>query len=190
MWGTVTLTPMFSLKPAVFPASSHRPQPPRLLRPAPTRLRLPPPTPTFTKTPSSTPHQHGNLHPHRHADFHGYALRLSRKTPVPPRETPTPSPTPYTADIFYVSKNLFTPANPVSIFVNYTSYPGPYALWIYNTAGEHVKTLADRQLSAPVSESYLWDGTNKYNAPCASGVYILYLVEPFSQKMKRIVLIK
>ncbi len=107
-----------------------------------------------------------------------------------PTDTPTLTPTPVSADIFYVSKNLFTPFNPVSIFVDYTAYPGHYALWVYNSVGEHIKTLADRQLSGPVSESYLWDGTNKYNASCASGVYILYLVEPFSQKMKRVVLIK
>ena len=137
----------------------------------------PTPTNTVTATPTATP--------------------TSTDTPCgypgntcTPTATPTPSPTPYSADDFYVSKNIFTPSNPVSIFVDYTAYPGHYALWIYNTAGEHIKTLADRELSGPVSESYSWDGTNKYNAPCASGVYILYLVEPFGQKIKRIALIK
>lgn len=141
------------------------------------------PTLTFTTTPTSTPTNTPTATPtNTPCGYPGDTCT--------PTVTPTPSPTPVSADVFYVSKNLFTPSNPVSIFVDYTAYPGHYALWIYNTAGEHVKTLADGQLSGPVSESYLWDGTNKYNAPCASGVYILYLVEPFSQKMKRVVLIK
>ncbi|HTC20526.1 MAG TPA: choice-of-anchor L domain-containing protein [bacterium] len=147
------------------------------------------PTMTFSKTPTLTPTNTPTATP--------TATPTSTDTPCgypgdtcTPTVTPTPSPTPYSADDFYVSKNLFTPSNPVSIFVDYTAYPGHYALWVYNTAGEHIKTLADRQLSGPVSESYSWDGTNKYNAPCASGVYILYLVEPFSQKIKRIALIK
>ena len=139
----------------------------------------PTPTPTPTPSPTCTPTPTPTLTPC------GYPGNTCT-----PTNTPTLTPTPVSADIFYVSKNLFTPSNPVSIFVDYTTYPGHYALWIYNTAGEHVKTLADRELSGPVSESYLWDGTNKYNAPCASGVYILYLVEPLSQKMKRVVLIK
>jgi hypothetical protein len=88
-----------------------------------------------------------------------------------------------------VSKNVFTPSDPVSIFVDYTAYPGEYDLWVYNTAGEHIKTLASRVLSAPVSESYQWDGTNKYGERCASGVYMLFLVEPFDRKIKKVLLV-
>ena len=74
--------------------------------------------------------------------------------------------------------------------MDYTDYSGPYDLMIYNTAGEHVRTLASQQLSAPISQSYSWDGTNKYGNKCASGVYIIYLTEPFSVKMKRVILLK
>jgi flagellar hook assembly protein FlgD len=74
--------------------------------------------------------------------------------------------------------------------VNYTSYPGEYGLRIYNSAGEHIKTLDDQQLTAPVSQWYSWDGKNKYGNPCASGVYIFYLVEPYSVKTKKILLVR
>jgi len=159
------------------------------------------PTSTFTSTATSTPTSTPTRTPTRTPT--NTPTHTATATPTPtftpcgypgntctPTETPTPTATPYTADIFYVSKNLFTPSNPVSIFVDYTAYPGQYDLRIYNTAGEHIKTLASRYLSAPVSESYTWDGTNKYNAPCASGVYLFYLIEPFDRKVKKVLLIK
>ncbi len=102
----------------------------------------------------------------------------------------TPTATPYNADIFEVTKNIFRPSDPVSIFVNYTKYPGEYDLWIYNTAGEHVKTLDSQQLTAPVSQWYSWDGKNKYGDTCASGIYIFELIEPYSHKEKKIILIR
>ncbi len=109
-----------------------------------------------------------------------------------PTITATPTATLPTADVFYVSANTYNPStdNPVSICVEYSQFPGEYDLWIYNTAGEHIRTLDHQELSGPISQSYTWDGTNKYKDKCASGVYILYLVEPFSQKLKRIILIR
>ncbi len=61
---------------------------------------------------------------------------------------------------------------------------------VYNSAGEHIKTLDSQNLGNPIVKSYLWDGTNKYNERCASGIYIFYLVEPFGVKLKRIMLIR
>jgi hypothetical protein len=74
--------------------------------------------------------------------------------------------------------------------VEYNKYPGNYDLWIYNSAGEYIQTLASQTLGGPVHENYFWDGKNKYGEPCASGVYFLYLVEPFSRKTKRVMLIR
>ncbi len=139
--------------------------------PTATPTSSPTPTPTVTATATETPC--------------GYPGNTCT-----PTSTPTITPTPVYADVFYVSKNAFGPANPVSILVDYTTYPGQYDLWIYNTAGEHIKTLDSRTLSEPVSQWYSWDGKNEYGDPCASGVYIIYLVEPFSQKMRRVVLIR
>ncbi len=158
---TPTATPTFTLTPV--PSAT----PTITLTPTPTFTASPTGTPTSTFTPTIT------------------------DTPCGfPGNTCTPTPTPYTADIFYVSKNAFSPSNPVSIYVNYTVYPGQYALRIYNSAGEHIKTLDDRPLSGPVSQWYSWDGKNKYGDTCASGVYILYLMEPLGEHTARILLVR
>ncbi|HTC19480.1 MAG TPA: hypothetical protein VK859_01435, partial [bacterium] len=65
-----------------------------------------------------------------------------------------------------------------------------YDLWVYNTAGEHIKTIDHQNLSGVLNQSYTWDGTNKYGAKCASGVYIFYLIEPFEKQQKRILLVR
>ena len=134
-------------------------------------------TATFTLTATPTPTQ---------------TISLTPTVTSSPTITPTPTATLPTADAFYVSANAYNPTtdNPVSIFVAYSQFPGEYDLWIYNTAGEHIRTLDHQELSGPISQSYSWDGTNKYKNKCASGVYLLYLIEPFSQKIKRIVLIR
>jgi hypothetical protein len=136
-------------------------------------------TATATSTPTSSP-------------TNSPTITLTPTVTSSPTITATPTATLPTADVFYVAANAYNPTtdSPVSIFVAYSSFPGEYDLWIYNTAGEHIKTLDHQELSGPISQSYTWDGTNKYKDKCASGVYILYLVEPFSQKMKRIALIR
>jgi len=78
----------------------------------------------------------------------------------------------------------------VSIYVAYSKVPGEYSLRIYNSAGEHILNLDTKYLNSTITQSYLWDGTNKYGDPCASGVYILYLIEPFDRKIKRLLLVR
>lgn len=105
--------------------------------------------------------------------------------------TPTPTATLPNVDIFYASKNVFKPSDgPVSIHVEYSKFPGNYQLWVYNTAGEHIRTLDSQQLTARMVKSYEWDGKNKNGEDCSSGVYILYLIEPFDRKYKRLLLIR
>lgn len=145
------------------------------------------PTLTPTITPTSTPTSTPTLTP----------------TPTPtdtpcgypgntctPTLTPTPTSTPPYVDVFEVTKNIFNPSEPVSILVEYTTYPGPLELRVYNSTGEYIKTLDSEQLSQPVSQWFGWDGKNRYGDPCASGVYIIYLVETRSIKTKRIILVK
>ncbi len=139
--------------------------------PTATPTSSPTPTPTVTPTATDTPC--------------GYPGNTCT-----PTLTPTVTPTPVYEDVFYVSKNVFNPSNPVSILVDTTTYPGQYDLRIYNTAGENIRTLDSRTLSEPVSQWYSWDGRNKYGDPCASGVYIIYLAEPLSQKMRRVILVR
>ncbi len=140
--------------------------------PTQTPTATPSPTPKITSTPTQTP-----------------TNTPTATITCTPTVTPTPIPD---LDTFYVAQNVYnaTNDNPVSIFVQYTKFPGTYSLWIYNSAGEHIRTLDNQVLSAPISQSYHWDGKNKYGDNCASGVYVLYLVEPFSQKMKRLLLIR
>lgn len=97
---------------------------------------------------------------------------------------------------FYVNQNYFIPSRhgPVSILVNCPVFPGAYSLRIYNTTGEFIRDLSQdnhdpSSLSGPVSEWYHWDGTNFNGNPCVSGVYLIYLEEPLSRKVKKIVLI-
>ncbi len=102
--------------------------------------------------------------------------------------TPTPVLVPGNSS-FWISKNIFTPSSPVSISVSINNYPGHLALNIYNSAGEHVKNLVEKELSAPFNDVYSWDGTNKHGDKCASGVYIIYMLGPFERRVAKVVFI-
>jgi hypothetical protein len=92
----------------------------------------------------------------------------STATPTP-NLTGTPTATPTScSDQFFISKNILMPSQgPVTISVVSCNYPG-----------------------GSLQASYSWDGTNKYGAPCASGVYIFYLTGPFGVKTARVALIR
>ena len=54
--------------------------------------------------------------------------------------------------------------------------PGKVSLVVYNTAGELVKRLVERNISGRgVSETVTWDGRNDAGDLVASGVYIIHL---------------
>ncbi|HVZ80521.1 MAG TPA: choice-of-anchor L domain-containing protein [bacterium] len=109
-----------------------------------------------------------------------------------PTNTPTITPTfPPFMDDFEVDKNAFTPpGESVSITVGYSQFPGNYSLRIYNSAGEHIRTLDSQGLTTPIRQTYVWDGTNKYGDKCASGIYLIALEEPFNRKLKKVLLIR
>jgi hypothetical protein len=76
------------------------------------------------------------------------------------------------------------------------SYPGPYSLKVYNTAGEFIRDLS-KDAGNPTyltgllpPQAYPWDGTNFANNPCASGVYVFELEEPIGRKVRKIVLVR
>ena len=191
---TATFTPSFTptASPTITPTLTQTSSPTltatftttftATLTPTRTATFTPTVTPTFTPTLTTT----NTATPTFTLTPCGFPGNTCTWTP-----TFTPTATPYTADIFNVTQNILKPSGPpVSIFVNYTSYPGEYGLRIYNSAGENIKTLDDQQLTAPVSQWYSWDGKNKYGDPCASGVYIFYLIEPYSVKSKKILLVR
>ncbi len=154
-------------------------------------------TQTTTRTPSNTPTITPTNTVTRTATLSPTPTVSSTPTPTPtvtntPTITFTSTPTIPAVDIFTADKNIFSPSTDkvVTINVQYNQFPGSYNLWIYNTAGEHIKTLDTMVMSAPVNKIYTWDGTNKNGEQCSSGVYILYLVEPFGKKLKRLILIR
>ena len=186
---TVTYTTTADIRPSNTFTSTYTPT----ITPTPTQTFTPSATATNspTKTPTNSPS------PTRTSTRTATLTNSPTSTPTLtpcgyPGNTCTPSPTPASVDIFVVNKNLFNPSKDktVSLLVDYSSYPGEYSLRIYNTAGEHIQTLDRQYLTAPVNKSYLWDGTNKNGDACASGIYVFYLVEPYSKKIKRLLLVR
>ena len=100
--------------------------------------------------------------------------------------TATSTPVP---DQFFISRNVFTPDSPVKISVGISRVPGHYDLTIYNSAGEHIKTLDDQYLESSFAYTYTWDGKNKYGAPCAAGIYVVYATYPFKRLLGRVILL-
>jgi hypothetical protein len=123
-------------------------------------------------------------------------VTLTPTITLSPTETLTPTATIPFVDIFYVDQNVFRPSQgPVSLEVEYSQFPGPYSLKVYNSAGEFIRDLSKDGknpgiLSAPISQWYPWHGTNMNNDQCASGVYLFYLTEPASRKLKKVILIR
>jgi hypothetical protein len=171
---TATITPTYTPTNTPTITPTYTPT----YNPTNTATNTPTVTPTFT--PTYTPTQ----------TFTPTSTYTPTSTPTPcgyPGDTCTPTITP--SNQFYVSKNLFSPnQGPVSIAVACPG-GGNFSLIIYNSAGEHIKTLDSRTLIANYSQSYTWDGYNKHNEKCANGVYIIYLVEPFAVKVKRFLLV-
>lgn len=100
--------------------------------------------------------------------------------------TPTYTPVP---DTFFISKNVFTQDEGVEISVGIDRVPGNYDLSIYNSAGEHIKTMDHQYLEEPFAQTYNWDGKNKYGAQCAAGVYVIYATYPFKRLLGRVILL-
>ncbi len=99
--------------------------------------------------------------------------------------TPTVGP-----ERFFVSQNVFSNDSPVSISVAIDRYPGGYDLSIYNSAGELVKKLDHKDLTEAFAQTYSWDGRNRYNAICASGVYVIYMTGPTRRVLARVIFIR
>jgi flagellar hook assembly protein FlgD len=109
-----------------------------------------------------------------------------------PGNTPTSTAT-QPPDQFKVCQNVFhVSTDGTTCFVIATAeFPGVMELKIYNSAGEHVKTLFTQALSGPLPPTTVtWDGRNKYGQPVASGVYIVYLIKPYGRLLARIAVIR
>jgi hypothetical protein len=130
-------------------------------------------TPTATQTTTNT------------ATVTATTTATRTNTPV---DTYTPTVTPISGE-FFISKNVFTPDDQVQIHVAIQQVPGHYDLTIYNSAGEHIKTLDSQDLTSPFQKTYSWNGKNKFGDTCSSGVYVIYLTEPFKRLLGRVIFI-
>ena len=61
---------------------------------------------------------------------------------------------------------------------------------IYNTVGEHIKTLNDTPNQPSGLYQVDWDGKNKNGDDVASGVYVIRWVEPFGVHQARVIVIR
>ena len=138
-------------------------------------------TPIFTNTPTNTPTNSPT------------STVTQTPTPTGPSTFATWTATPtMVAEVFQVCKNVFNIPRDINvcIVVGTNEYPGNITLRIYNSAGEHIRTLLDTTLTAPLSATvYNWDGKNKFGAEVASGVYVVYLEKPFGKAVGRIVVL-
>ncbi len=172
------------------PTNTPTRTPTATLTSTPTNTNTLTPTQTPTNTVSRTPTNSPTPTPSSTATLTPTITPTSTITPTP---TATFTPTPPPVDIFTADKNIFNPSvdNVVTFTIQYNKYPGPYQFVIYNTAGEHIwnSPKNNPHQSLPINDVFTWDGKNKNGDLCASGVYILYLIEPFDKKLKRLILI-
>jgi len=52
-----------------------------------------------------------------------------------------------------------------------------------------VRHLDEKSLTQPFAYAYAWDGTNDQHEMCSSGVYIIYLIEPFQRRIAKVMLV-
>jgi hypothetical protein len=139
-------------------------------------------TPTSTATPTITP------------TFSPTSTFTATPTgTITPLFSPIPTGSLNSTDLFTINKNIFKPAldGSVSMYVGYSKYPGDFSMMVYNTAGEAITQLVPPQkVTTAVAQSYFWDGKNKDGQACASGVYLIYLVEPYDRKLRRLILLR
>jgi hypothetical protein len=104
----------------------------------------------------------------------------------------TPTETPLPLDDFWVSRNVYHPGyDDPSVYARIRlSGEGIYSLKVYNSAGELVKVLRDVRNQSGTYEDVQWDGKNKYNEPCASGVYIFYYTTRYQTRLARLLLLR
>lgn len=114
----------------------------------------------------------------------GAVITINPKTP-----TPLPTGTPGN-DVLNLSLNLFhSGTQSLSIHAAAAGYPGHFYLRVYNSVGELIRVLDDREISAAWDQWYQWDGTNTQQRPVASGVYIIQMSGPFVVHTARVIVI-
>ena len=121
-----------------------------------------------------------------------FVTKFAANTPTPTMTfTPTLSPTPFCQSSLTLSLNLFTPqSNQLLTITALLCFPGDSSVMIFNSAGEHIRTLANYSNQPAGSFQVTWDGKNKYGTLVASGTYVVRFVEPFGVHQARVLLVR
>lgn len=72
---------------------------------------------------------------------------------------------------FHLSQNYPNPFNPSTTIEYKLPTRGRVSINIYNSVGQHVKTLVEGKLEGPGSYRVTWDGRNDMGNPVSSGAY-------------------
>ena len=90
---------------------------------------------------------------------------------------------------FKVYQNFPNPFNPFTIIEYEIPRTGKVVLKIYNILGQEIKTLIDLE-QHPGKYQVIWDGTDRYNIPVSSGIYVYRLKSGGFIQDKEMVLLK
>lgn len=194
---TPTLTPTSSNSPTVTSTFPLATTPTLTSTPSATNTQTFSFTNTYTTTPTITPTSSPTSTPTTSATTTltptlTHTPTLTTTGTITPTAVNTTTPTTTQVnETFFISQNLFRPSQGmVTIIVSTYRYPGALGLKIYNSAGEYIQTLDDRQITAPFQKSYTWNGTNCYGDHVASGLYYFILTEPAGIKRARLLLVR
>ena len=121
-----------------------------------------------------------------------FPFRFAVTTPAPPTPTPHITPTPVPQCGLSLSQNLFRPSQgTLMISVETACLGADTSLRIYNSAGEHIRTLTFAAGASPaLPATAAWDGTNKYGDKCADGVYLIIFQSAGAISKGRVLLVR
>jgi hypothetical protein len=109
-----------------------------------------------------------------------------------PTHTLSPTPTTSVPSNIFVPLNIFQPSQETAgmALQVHVNEPGRYLLCIYNSAGEMVKTLRNKDVSGTWTETVAWDGTNDQGSRVASGVYLIRLTTSTTVHTARLAVVR
>jgi mannan endo-1,4-beta-mannosidase len=90
---------------------------------------------------------------------------------------------------FSLEQNYPNPFNPATTIRFFLKSPSRISLIIYNLLGQTVKTLAHCN-EGMGTHTIVWDGTDEYHRPVASGMYVYKLQTDFASLQKKTLLVR
>jgi len=91
-------------------------------------------------------------------------------------------------DRFNLEQNYPNPFNPSTTIRYALAAPTSVRLKVYNSLGQHIKTLVDASQAAGAQE-VIWDGTDHANQPASAGTYIYELATEHSTLQRPMLLL-